>query len=197
MKKNPATKQYDLGPLRPFSFDEMNQFVSAINQDSGFNFRGMIPRNVLGFKNAAGNQKLTWHVPAANRQLYFTEEELDGTYEVPHMIFQLNQTGLFVYLVKKRDVKKMYEGHDIPLHNSHFYNVYDDCKVCIGNGYHADFISTSPEENMEKTEFTFFEGSKFSHPHYKSPQLISIWKQRKGVFPENQWEQIAMLREIL
>jgi hypothetical protein len=177
--------EYKLQGLTPFTFAQLKLF-NNISGKKGIYLDELIPSNVLYYDGAMHNPIIFWTAPKAIRKILFSEESLTKDYLIPNMLFISDGSNLRVYFIKEKDMKKI--TMDTKIYQTHFYNVYDDCRVCIGSGYKLGDKSVPLHEYITKVEHNFFEGSSFNHAHTGKDVFPKLWVENNGQYPEKQWK---------
>ena len=172
--------------MQPFSMEELKKFFSISQTSEGIYMDTIAPKNLLFYKNNGFSSTIIWSLKKDVRKLAFFDQKLTKEYLIPNLIFVAKNSDLYVYFIKNKDAENINE--ETLLYQTHFLNVYQDCKVCIGNGYRPNMDSTPLSQFMKKAEFNFFEGSTFNVSHVGDWPL-NIWKNKNGIFPEKQWDK--------
>lgn len=172
--------------MTPMSEMDMREFISLAKAPKGIYADGILPKNLIYYNNNGLSSKVIWIASAAKRKISFHDKELTREYQIPNVLFVANNTDLSVYLVKKSNAENITE--DTLLYQTHFLNVYENCKVCIGSGYRPNMDSTPLSEFIKKAEFNFFEGSTFNLSHV-GDWVWDIWRKNNGSFPEKLWNK--------
>jgi len=179
-------KDYYPSGMTPLGLKDLKKIVSITKTSKGIYLDGLLPKNVIYYSNDGLSSVVIWLCPQANRKMLFFNKELTGEYHIPNVMFVAKDQDLSVYLVKKRDVADI--KLETLLYQTHFMNVYESCKVCIGSGYKPNLDSTPLSEFIKKAEFNFFEGSSFNMSHV-GDWVLDVWKNNKGSFPEKSWDK--------
>jgi hypothetical protein len=180
-------EQYDLEGLKPFTMSQLMKISTITEEKKGLHIKGLIPKNLILFKQSNFIPSIAWHVKSSKRKILFAEKKLTKEYLIPDMVFHTVGKELSVFLITKKCSKKIVE--ETILYKTHFLNVYDDCKVCVGNGYRLGNESISVDEYMNKVEFNFFEGSLFTGAHRSDVSLNKIWNEENGIYLESEWKK--------
>jgi len=173
---------YKLQGLTPFTYDQIKILVDTVNPLKGIYLDNLIPSNVLFYENSYLSPNLMWVAKKAIRKILFKDESKTESYLIPDTLFVSEGSKLFVYFIKQKEAKKI--TINTKVYQTHFYNVYDNCSVCIGNGYKLGKESISLEKYIEKVEFNFFEGSMFNHAHVTG--IEKYWEDEE--YSEKLWK---------
>lgn len=186
---------YVLSGLRPFIDDELEKLQTVMSQNKGLYFDGLVPKGLLYVNTIPSNAVIAWHVPKGPRVLNFKDEKLRGKYDVPDTVFIIHNSEIRIYIVKKKDAEKI--GLKTKLYKSYYFNIWDSCLLCIGNGYKPNFSYIGVNEMIDKVTQDFFEGSYFTHPNTDHDLQRKIWESQNGKHPETKWKKIATIKQVL
>jgi len=145
---------------------------------------------------ATGAEGTMWWRPAQPTMVWFkTNAKLDGIGEahgrvpLPSLVFFAGAEGWFVFAVKGKERPT----RDTPLFQTGMYNVWRECKICVGN---AAVPRGYGVEDIDAYERAFFE-SRFTHPNIHVQREVTtyrggagaLWKSllggKKKAFPEH------------
>jgi PRTRC genetic system protein B len=142
---------------------------------------GLLPENLLLFKEVAFELNLIWYVKASKHHLVFSENLGidDGVMDLPTLVFKLRGNSLNVYAIKTNN-----PAENTKLYRAPFHNVNTGGAICMGSSYVRD--SNEVGEIMKNYEDGFFM-SKFNAIHGGAPIKGNlntfIQKQIKGKLP--------------
>ena len=183
-------KEYSLQGLTPLMDDEYDHIIKSLvkSEKPRLVLKSVIPKNILYYDLTPKNEKVIWLAPGKTRKILFSATDISGEYAIPNVLFYQKKNTLYVFLIKSKDVRNISEKTRI--YHTHFYNVHPMADICIGNGYKlGENNQLSLSDFMKKAEENFFSLSVFTHPHYNGEQKEKIWKEGKGIYPEEQWNQ--------
>lgn len=185
--------EYILEGMRPFSSDELLKLQTISMNGKGIYMDGLLPKGIVFLNQFPSNAMIAWIEPAQKRKMLFRDENLKGIYDVPNTLFFIHNSDLYVFLVKKKDMERF--NIDTALYQSHYYNVWDSCIVCVGTGYKPNVDSIGVNEMVNAVSHNFWEGSYFTHSNVDG--IDEIWTEKKGMYPETKWKKKTTLKELL
>lgn len=146
---------------KPFTKDALKGVAMALGNDSfePMKIKGLLPDNLLYFKQTFFNHTLIWYLPPVKRKLHFTKElKIDaGEIWLPGLIFAVTQDSLYVVAYKGNTKPQI----DTPLFKAPFYNIYQYAEVCMGDIKESKKKPVLQDE-IQRWENRFF-NSYFSH----------------------------------
>jgi PRTRC genetic system protein B len=126
--------KYQVGAQKPASQAFLNDLANTIKQENfeALKFKGLIPKNVIYFHSEDQYPTLIWLLPSHKRHLYFSNEEKikSGIYQLPDMLLAWDDGTLYCFRLNlKGDITL-----DTPLYLMPLPNIYDNGRICLGNG---------------------------------------------------------------
>ncbi len=142
--------------------------------------KGIIPKNLIYFRQEIGNNRIIWFVPERKHNLFFTKDLNipNGQAYTPALIFALQGQELSVFAKKGNRKPEL----KTKLFHAPFHNIHDDGKVCLGNAKLPDDKLHFVEEIIKAWEKVFW-ASEFSHLLGKNPiksNLNTLYKSLIG-----------------
>lgn len=189
-----------LGAGEPLTKSTAKNLFKKLNvSDTIKSFRGLIPKNVLNYKNQ-GILEILWINQPKKQYLYFDSSTniKSGFYPIPKLIFKLKGTQLSVFSLLNNDEISL----DTKLYFSPFLNVNEKGKICLGtaslNFKRIKFL----DEVIEVCEKMFF-NSVFTathNNHLVKGNIISVLKENinKNNFEEKKLRQTKLqIKDLL
>lgn len=143
-------------PMTVESIREIFKFVNDLGTQSSFQFKGIIPDNVLSFRT--DEKFIVWYTPPTKKQLYYPEKcpIASGVYPVPGLVWVLRDHSLTLFASKGKPTKEKDKLFQAP-----FFNINGGGSVCMGS---AKFVSNSQhyEDIIKQVEEGFY-NSRFTH----------------------------------
>ncbi|GIU41002.1 hypothetical protein TUM3794_20350 [Shewanella colwelliana] len=117
--------------------------------------KGFLASNVL-LKNS---NTIMWHIPRQNRTIYMTDTA--HKLRLPPLLFSYSTNGskLSVYALPFNKRPEL----NTKLYRSPFYNIYEDCRVCLGSMKMPKELNA---DTIKQVEDEFF-NSRFTHSNCK------------------------------
>lgn len=175
----------------PISYDSLKGvfeiFKNIKTEKKELSFKGIIPRNVISFKNNAIEKKIIWSVKSVKKYLLFQDDlSIDnGYYNLPKLIFELNKNTLSVFSVKNGILNE-----NTKLYHAPFLNVYKLGNVCMGSAS-LDISSFSYVEDVILYAENHFFNSVFTHTNHNKiikgnlVEYLNKIKDTDTIFDEN------------
>ncbi len=166
----------------PISFDSLKAvfeiFKNIKTEKKELSFKGIIPQNVISFKNNAIEKKIIWSSKPTKQYLLFTDDLSikSGYYNLPKLVFELNQNTLSVFSVKKGILNE-----NTKLYHAPFLNVFKGGNVCMGSAS-LDISSFSYVEDAILYAENHFFNSVFTHTNHNNiikENLVEYLKKTK------------------
>ena len=189
-------KNGEFQSAKPLTQNEIGNLLENVRRSSKQIVRGLhgkIPSNLLYCSTDVVNVKLVWYRPPEKRRLFF-KQSLDmpnGEIYVPGMIYYVYDKSLFVYAYKGK------KPESNTLYRAPFMNVYEDCRICLG-----DAKVHKPDEMTFEKVIDYWEKmfwlSEFSHLIGTNPvkgNLTTITKELMATgkpFPTNVLKKTQM-----
>jgi len=118
-----------MGEGIPLSEKCMSDIVKTMQVSDTTNIHGQIPENMLFSDSRPGYEKYVWYRKPEKRMHYFTKSlDIDnGEIVIPGLVYAVkgNTLSVFAYKGKLNSKSKLYRGP--------FFNIYDNCSICLGN----------------------------------------------------------------
>jgi len=170
----------------PFTNDCLKELKKASEvietiEKKELNFKGLIPKNVIFFKN----KDLIWTIEPSQKYLYFSKHFVlnDNYYHLPKLLFAYIDSKLHIYAIKSND-----EINDkIILYNAPFLNVNSEGSVCMGNTNIKIDKFFFVENAIQYLENAFFK-SIFTHTNHNriiNGNIVEYYQQQQNHFDEN------------
>lgn len=148
-------------------------------------FSGIMPENILFFKNTIAEKKLIWWEPAQKRYIHFVKDLHipSGEAPVPSLIFKYCNERLSVYATNllRRPVE------ETKLFSPPFHNCSQTGEVCMGS---AETKKTLIAQNIITEWSKAFWQSEFTHTNNEKNvkgNINSMWKiliqEKRPLFP--------------
>lgn len=139
--------------------DDFNKLIKLVNTDGkikSYSFDGIIPNNVLTFKNE--EPYIVWYTKPKLQHLLFDSKlpMVSGTYPIPTLIWKFDSSGLSIFATTDIIINE-----DTKLFQAPFLNVYSHGGVCMGSAMVKN-LNTSYNVAMEQLQNNFF-NSYFTH----------------------------------
>lgn len=150
----------------PISFDSLKAvfeiFQNIKTEKKELSFKGIIPQNVVSFKNNAIEKKIIWTVKPSKKYLLFSDDLAieNGYYNLPKLVFELNKNTLSVFSVKNEILNE-----NSKLYHAPFLNVYKSGNICMGSAS-LDISSFSYVEDVILYAENHFFNSVFTHTNH-------------------------------
>lgn len=148
---------------------------------------GAMPSTLLYVDDRPGHKVYVWYNPPQERAMTFVKSLSikDGTYNVPGIVYVVRGQALYVYAFagKKPSEKR-------PLVKYPMFNVYDDCRVCLGSA-RATKPSNYTWSALMKYWETLFWGSTNSHLIGSNPVkgnlVLALKESQDQPFDSKKW----------
>lgn len=152
---------YSWAEGKPFQKEQLSELALSLGNQTfaPLEVKGLLPENILYLHQTFTETNLVWWLPPAKRNLYFKSDlRLENTaYNLPGLIFVVNNRGLDVYAVK--GIKK--PTLKTKLYKAPFHNTSSSGDVCLGTAGETKKKKTLQEE-IARWEKRFF-NSRFTH----------------------------------
>lgn len=141
------------------------KFVNNIDEIQNYEFKGIIPSNVLKYKT--DEKYIVWQTEEGLKNILYHENlpVKSGMYWVPKMVWKLKGNSLKVFAITK-EVKTEKDK----LYNAPFFNISPNGSVCMGNAKFED-DGYDYSKIMNKVMSAFWE-SIFTHTN--NDKLLSV-----------------------
>ncbi|MDP3561738.1 MAG: hypothetical protein Q8R83_06145 [Legionellaceae bacterium] len=164
-------------PLQEKTLQGIIKAMESKNDDKPKEIGGVVPSNLLYFKNINGNLEMFWYRKAEKRPMYFVEHLNipDGVAMVPPLLYITKGNGLTIFAL--RENKRPDEKSE--LFQPPFHNCSGLGSVCLGSAKVKYPASVTYQNLMEYYEKLFW-GSAFTHNGAASAtgNLNLIWKDQ-------------------
>lgn len=186
-----ARPDFQILPGAPVSSDSLLRTLGTLAERYVLNAE-FLPENVLSFSP----MHLMWWSPAANRRVFFRNQELGNRSEVvPHPpLLNMVIGGAWYVFALKEDKRPTL---DTPLFHAPYFNIYDDGRICVGTAQIPDQLTTSMIAQWEAaffdSAFTHMNGQvkKATHPRGE----YALWKELlDGVYTTFPLEYLAPMQ---
>lgn len=151
----------------PISFETLKGVFKIfkdieVNKNKELSFKGLIPKNIVYFKNNEFQKKIIWTNKPNKKYLQFSDSSSieSGYYYLPKLLFSLSKNELKVFAVKDAEIRE-----NTILYNSPFLNIFKNGGVCMGSAS----INISPFSYIEDVIIyveNMFYNSIFTHTNH-------------------------------
>lgn len=137
---------------------------------------GVLPSSMLYVDDRPGHKTFIWYNPPQKRSMTFVKSLSlkDGVYNVPGIVYVVRGDSLYVYAFKGKRPSERRKLSRYPM-----FNVYGDCRVCLGSA-RVQKPRNYTWEALTKYWETMFWGSTNSHligPNPVSGNLVLALKE--------------------
>lgn len=177
---------------RPLLKEQLKELSMTLGNESfvPMDIDGIVPENLLFFKQTFYNTTIIWYQPPSRRLLQFKKDlkMANGYVKVPGLIFCSHDKDLSIIAFKGS--KK--PGLKTKLFKAPFHNMHDDAQVCLGNirEYKAKGILQEEMKRWERrfynSNFTHFLDEKVVKRGTNLQLLLTSLMKSKKQFPEAQ-----------
>lgn len=149
----------------PLTYECLSDMVSTFSASEKDIIHGRIPDNMLMADCRIGKEKYVWFYPATKKMLYFSSKLQieNGSMWLPGLVFMVNNKTLSVFAYKTKKITP-----ETPLFKPPFFNIGNNCNVCLGNAKVQKPDKLTYETLIAHWEKKFFQ-SEFSHLNESNP----------------------------
>jgi PRTRC genetic system protein B len=187
---------YTMNSLRPLVDEEIVKLQTMIVDKKGIYVDGLLPENLIYFNPCPTTGIVMWYMKEQEIDFMYKDEVYPSKkYRIPNTMFLTVNKDIYVFLVKKKDMKNL--SLKTELYHSHYLNIYGDDRLCIGNGYKPNYSYVGVNEMIEKVTESFFYKSYFTHPNTHFCDYGKVWKENNGIYPEKEWKKSCTIKSVL
>ena len=166
-------------PLSHIDFAKLVETIKVSHNKSINGFKGLIPDNVIFYRNDTVEPYLAWTVKGRYRDIDFKGKK--GKIMFPHLLFIEKYNTFKVFAVKTLNIKE-----DTPLYRAPFPNMYENNTMCWGTMRKQKFMVGDYAKLMVNLESAFFDSRFTGDLMNNSRSSVKYLKYLKGSIDKQQ-----------